>query len=295
MRSRRFVFAGLILAMSAHAAPPSMSADAPELALPGAAAIGVREVTVVRHDEIDPLASIAAGRRIVADRSLRLLIWYPAKAAGEPMSYTATLTAQPPAPPKTFSLPSQAARDAAPLGERHPVVIISHGYSNDPAMMSWIGENLATKGFVSVAIAHRDPAYTERDKAIESILLRPLDIAHVTGKIRAGLLGSVADPNRIALLGYSMGGYGVLTAAGARLDPAEAPFHALPAHVLDAANAGDIKAVIAIAPGGKTPFSVWGKEGLAGVRAPLLVIAGEADRSVGYETGPAAVFNEAIS
>jgi hypothetical protein len=50
-----------------------------------------------------------------------------------------------------------------------------------------------------------------------------------------------------------------------------------------------LRAVVAISPAGGAPWNVWGS-GLAGITAPLLVIVGSHDRTVGYEQGPAAIF-----
>jgi len=120
------------------------------------------------------------------------------------------------------------------------------------------------------------------------------------------MLGKLVDTDRIALVGYSFGGYGVLAVAGGRLDPAS-PIVALLPHDLVAAYAGDgaraasltstgIRAVVAISPAGGAPWSVWGAAGagLGAVHAPLLVVVGSADRTVGYEQGPAAIWAQAV-
>ncbi|MFZ8305244.1 hypothetical protein ACO1K3_14010, partial [Staphylococcus aureus] len=85
---------------------------------------------------------------------------------------------------------------------------------------SWLGENLASKGYVVVTPAFRDPPISLRTAAARAgpIARRPLDIAFVTGeaqrRARAGEgIFASADAARTALIGYSMGGYGVLTAA----------------------------------------------------------------------------------
>jgi predicted dienelactone hydrolase len=302
MRSWQVTGAATWLMMNAAAA--GVNLDAPELAQPGPAAVGVIEKSVVHRAQLDPTPTVAARRLLFKDRTLRLIVWYPAEPSHrQAQPYPASLSEPPPSPPRSFTLPSTAISNAEADGAGHPVVIVSHGFANDPAMMSWMGENLATKGYVVVAIAHLDPGYTETNRLIEPILWRPLDIAFVAHEIRGGLLGKMADGSRIALIGYSMGGYGVLTAAGALLDPSEPPFKALPSGWLeryrsggseaDALNAGDVKAVIAIAPGGKTPFSTWGNDGLASLHAPLLVIVGDADRVVGFRPGPADIFAEA--
>ena len=54
-----------------------------------------------------------------------------------------------------------------------------------------------------------------------------------------------------------------------------------------------VKAIVAIAPAGGAPRSAWGSAGLLGITAPLLLIQGDADRTVDYRTGALAVFENA--
>ena len=68
------------------------------------------------------------------------------------------------------------------------------------------------------AIRHEDPSITDPQGFPEPLLRRPLDLAYVAGELRRELGAQhLIDPERVALIGYSMGGYGVLTAAGATL------------------------------------------------------------------------------
>ena len=289
--------------------PPSLpDVDAPELAAPGAAASGMTQRIFAIHDRLDPLASLIAGHEVHGDRVLRLRVWYPARAApgAMPVTYHASLTGEQGHPDAPFSVPGLAYADAPPAGDHFPVVVLSHGYNNDPVMLSWLGENLATKGYVVVAPEHRDPPIWDRSKSPAALLTRPLDIIDALNVVRGGMLGNLVDGDRVALIGYSFGGYGVLAVAGARLDPTSPVIALLPRDLL-AAYAGTgarassltakgIRAVVAISPAGGAPWSVWGPDGkgLAAVHAPLLVVAGSADRTVGYEQGPAAIFAQVV-
>jgi predicted dienelactone hydrolase len=208
----------------------------------------------------------------------------------------------------SFSVPGIAVRDAPPVlsAAGYPLVVVSHGYSNDPAAMTWLTENLASKGYVVAAIRHEDPPITDRSKFGEPLLRRPLDIVFVTDSLRASLAAEhLVDSSRTALIGYSMGGYGVLTAAGASLDPAGPPTHYVAGGLLqpyvrggalqEAVTVKGLAAVVAISPAGGGTLAAWGTEGLQGIKAPLLLIAGDADRTVDYATGARAIFNAATN
>ena len=148
--------------------PPSRyGVDAPELAHLGTLAVGVRTLHLVQHHQADVLAYDAAkGEAPWTDRDLTVELWYPARPAPKaPRAvYTAQLPSEPPAAPARFSIPGIAVRDAPPLGAHLPLVIVSHGYSNDPLAMTWLTENLASKGYVVAAIHHDDPPITDRTR-----------------------------------------------------------------------------------------------------------------------------------
>jgi predicted dienelactone hydrolase len=287
------------------AAPPSVpEIGAPELAALGPDGAGVMLRTVVDRDQVEALGTFASGKLMRADRTLPLMIWYPAKvpAKVKRATYSASLVGEVPGTAARFTVPGIAVRGAPPAGKGYPIVLLSHGYNNDPAMLTWLAENLATKGYIVVGIRHNDPPITDTKQTPATLIRRPLDIAFVLRQLKSGLLGPLGDPARIALVGYSFGGYGVITVAGAGLDPAGPAVKRLPSVLAnryagngpEAASLKDsgVKAVVAIAPAGGAPALAWGK-GLGDVRAPLLILAGTADRTVGYVPGPASIFAEA--
>ncbi len=272
----------------AQGAPSRPSIDAPELARLGEHAVGWR---TVRLDD--------GGREIVVE------LWYPATAAagGAPATYAGSFTAEPPAEPTKFTRPGIAVRDAAPVAGRFPLVIVSHGYDNDAIALSWLTENLASKGYVVAAIRHRDPPITDRTGFPSVLLRRPLDIAFAAKALPAALGDSPGvDPSRVALIGYSMGGYGVLTAAGAELDPASPLVQMVPGGALaayarggasrEAVRVANLKAVVAMAPAGGS-LNAWGPDGIGAITAPLLLIAGDRDGTVDYKSGARAFFDQA--
>jgi predicted dienelactone hydrolase len=290
------------------AGPPSrFGVDAPELAHLGTFAVGVRTLQLVEHSQSDVLAFDAAtGTAPTADRALTVDLWYPAhpSATAAAEVYSATLPSEPPAPPARFAIPGIAVRNAPAAGSGHPLVIVSHGYSNATVAMSWLTENLASKGYVVAAIRHEDPPITDRTKFAQPLLRRPLDIAFVTRTLQATLAGEhLVDPSRTALIGYSMGGYGVLTAAGAALDPAGGAVKRVPGDLLlpyarggvqrEAILVKGLRGVVAISPAGGGALASWGEEGMRMITAPLLLIAGDMDRTVDYATGARAMFEAA--
>jgi len=301
-----FLPAGLLCA--ADAPPSRFGPDAPELAHLGEFAVGVRTLHLVEPAQADVLAFDAArGTAPLHDRALTVDLWYPARTRGgeRPASYTAAFPAEPPAPPASFTVPGIAVRDAKPAGGDYPLVIVSHGYSNDPAAMTWLTENLASKGYVIAAIRHADPSITDAAGFPEPLLRRPLDIAFVAKDLQASLAAEhLIDPTRTALVGYSIGGYGVLTAGGAGLDPGGNAVKLVPGKLLLPYTAGganrddvtvkNLRAIVAISPAGGGALAAWGAEGLRTIQAPLLLIAGNQDHTVDYQSGARAFFTQAV-
>jgi predicted dienelactone hydrolase len=314
MKATRNLFASGLLALglaavavaTAAAAPSRTGIDAPELAALGRYAVGVRSITLVDRnqldlDAIDPKTGVPAQR----DRNLKVEIWYPAVAVAgaTPVTYEDELVSEPPAPPARFKIPGLAVRDAKADGGRFPLVIVAHGYGNVPIAMSWLTENLASKGYVVAAIRHQD-MYLNPAGFPQAALRRPLDIAFVARELQGSLGQSgEVDSTRTALIGYSMGGYGVLAAAGATLDPAGGLVSRVPGGLLQPFARGGalsasliapaVKAVVAFAPAGGA-FGAFGADGLAGINSPLLLIAGDRDNTVDYTSGARAFFDQAI-
>jgi predicted dienelactone hydrolase len=300
--------------LAAAAEPASrFGVDAPELAGLGSYAVGVRTLELSEPAQSDVLAFDAAkGAVPLRDRKLVVELWYPAKPrpGAKPEVYAASLPSEPPAAPAHFTVAGIAVRGASAAdlsaGGVFPLVIVSHGYSNDPAAMTWLTENLASKGYVVGAIRHDDPPITDRGKFAQPALRRPLDIAFVARSLRRSLSDEgLVDPGRVALVGYSMGGYGVLAAGGAALDGASPLAKMIPGGLLlpytgGAArqaelSVGGLRAVVAISPAGGGALAAFGAEGLRSVRVPLLLISGNADRTVDYTSGARAFFEQAVN
>ena len=79
-------------------------------------------------------------------------------------------------PSITDTLHGKAVRDAAPSsGGPFPLVIVSHGYPGNRYLMSPLAENLASKGFVTVSIDHKDSTYDDLKSFASTLYNRPFD------------------------------------------------------------------------------------------------------------------------
>ncbi|HUD29935.1 MAG TPA: dienelactone hydrolase [Novosphingobium sp.] len=299
--------APLLLASGPLENPPAVPApDGPQLAALGSHPIGVTTVELVQPRQLDPLQG--TDRPAVADRHLTLKVWYPAEARGSGTTYNTALPGED-GSDVPFTVPGLATPGGKAAKGRYPLVILAHGYSNTPEVLSWLGENLASKGYLVAAPAFRDPPISIRTAAARAAPLarRPLDIAFVAAeaarlaKRGEGVFAS-ADVSRTVLVGYSMGGYGVLTAAGAPLDPAMAGAtrDILKPYVSGGAKAGELKvpnlkAVVAIAPAGGAPnLKPWTAAGVSPITAPTLYIVGSQDKAVGYDPGVRSLFERQV-
>jgi len=296
--------------------------DAPELSLRGPHRIGVRTLNFVNEGQIDILNS-KAGSDAIYDRPLTVEVWYPANAVEE--SETSVIyeevmgtrgdTLRPLTP---FSFKGRAFRNAVPKqtdgAAAFPLVIVSHGYVGSRYLMTYLTENLASKGYVVAAIDHTESTFKDANAFQSTLLNRAKDIKFVIQEmVRLSSpesddpLSGLADAEKIGIIGYSMGGYGVLNVAGAgysdtlngffdRMTQGSKAIAPLTASHPEYQNQIDprIKAVVAFAPWGMER-GVWNAEGLKGLRVPTFFVAGSQDDISGYEKGIKAIFEGAIN
>ena len=283
---------------------------APELAAYGADDVGVRTLRMTDRNRPDVLGA-AEGKPLPRyDRTLTLDAWYPAgPATVHPDGEYHTITRD---PGITVILRGKAIRDAAPAkaGGPFPLVIVSHGYPGNRYLLSHLCENLASKGFVVVSIDHPDSTYDDQKNFGSTLYNRPFDqlfvldemarLAAVSGSVFSGLV----DAGRTGLVGYSMGGYGVVNVAGGGYSRASETFSFAPPNRMLADRGAAvlaskpidprIKAVIAIGPWGMQN-GFWDADGLRGIRVPMLFVAGSADEVSGYEKGTRAIYDGAVN
>ncbi len=290
-----------------------ISPMAPELAEYGAHGVGVRTVVAVDRNRADILNTARGGPTARYDRPLTLEVWYPAVTPAAGAGDREYRTVLRDGTTKT-TLRGRAVRDAAPLpgAGPFPLVVISHGYPGNRFLMSHLGENLASKGYIAVSIDHTDSTYDSQQAFASTLYNRAYDQLFVVNEMaRLGAPGSGTpferriDASHTAIVGYSMGGYGVVNAVGGGYRAEAAAFPNAPPNQLLLERAASsatlaqthdprIKAAVAIGPWGMQ-VGYWDAAGLAGVRTPLLLVAGSADEVSGYERGTRAIFDGTVN
>lgn len=292
--------------------------DAPELAIRGDFAVGVRTLELVNKDQLD-INNIVEGTAPLYNRKIVVEVWYPAKSTE--MDSVAIyddvlgIPGNPNRPVIPFSFYGKASRDAEPdLAEGpYPLLIVSHGYLGSRFLMTYLTENLASKGYVVVAIDHPESTHSNPGKFTSTLYYRALDDLFVLNQMATlgnrgseSFLSGLVNADITALIGYSMGGYGVINAAGAGYSAQMLQmFGQLTggSKVIESRVSGNaayrasvderIKAIVAFAPWGMQR-GAWDEEGLKGISIPTFIVAGNQDDISGYEDGVKAIY-EGIS
>ncbi|PWL38913.1 dienelactone hydrolase [Flagellimonas aquimarina] len=294
--------------------------DAPELTARGTYGVGVQTINLVNKNQLDVL-SIKDGKGKMYDRPITIEVWYPAlvpDGVEEIETYTQVLgrngTEDRPVIPFTFN--GRALRDAVAIKDngKYPLVILSHGYVGSRFLFTYLGENLASKGYVVVSIDHTDSTYKDAANFTSTLANRSLDQLFVLNELdRLSAAGSgsfltgLVDTDNTGLIGYSMGGYGGLNTCGAGYSSGALGFFKTMTGGSDALNKRGmdseayknsidprIKAFVALAPWGMAN-GIWDANGLAGLKTPTLFVAGSEDDISGYEKGIKAIYEGAVN
>ncbi|MPT32578.1 MAG: dienelactone hydrolase [Chryseobacterium sp.] len=134
------------------------------------------------------------------NRLLLTEIWYPEDLADETSK-------------ETFDISKTAIR-------KHPLVLLSHGTGGNRFSLTWLANILAGEGFIVASVDHF--GNTTDNKIPEYFVRyweRPLDISFVMDQLLEDPnFSDIIDHNRLAVVGFSLGGYTSLALAGARLD-----------------------------------------------------------------------------
>lgn len=180
-----------------HVSIIAAAAGAAILCTPVAAAeaIGVRAMSVSAPEREQPLA---------------VTLWYPAGEGGtvEPVGENAVFEGVP------------ARRDADIAKGAFPIVLLSHGgLRAAPNQSGWIASRLAGLGFIVAVVPPPGPAGPQA--AVAEAWLRPADLsATLTALATDPATAGHGEADRVAAVGFFLGGTSVLALAGARLDAA---------------------------------------------------------------------------
>jgi predicted dienelactone hydrolase len=283
--------------------PPITSEVLPELAAKGSYNVGVQTLDLVNPAQFNPAT------QTLEDRSIKVEVWYPAAktANAELTSYTDETRSG-----KKFTLLADAMREVAINdGESYPLIVLSHGYTGYRTIMYYLGEHLASHGYVVVGIDHTDSTNADVDFAtapfsgfFSTLINRSRDQQFVIDYFNGqdNFASKQLDDKSAGVIGYSMGGYGAINTIGGCYtfnDQATSMFTGMkePAQIkqvqqlLNSCAGGQyndikvdqrIKAMVAFAPWGGQ-HAVFDEKAMQDISVPSLYIAGDLDDISGYE------------
>ncbi|KAF0120119.1 MAG: dienelactone hydrolase domain-containing protein [Xanthobacteraceae bacterium] len=149
-------------------------------------------------------------------RPLRWSTWYPAVEGAAVSSFGV-----PPAAPLFWMGSVAPGADLSPAAPHYPVVLLSHGTGGTAATLGWLACRLAAAGFVVIGVDHHGNTASEpyRPEAFLCWWDRPLDLTAILDLLAADpRFAGRLDLDRVAAVGFSLGGYTVLSLAGAITD-----------------------------------------------------------------------------
>ncbi|HCR56805.1 MAG TPA: lipoprotein signal peptide [Raoultella sp.] len=221
-------------------------------------------------------------------KSLDVAVWYPTSAEGKTENVGAN-----PAFEGVAVIRNAPARHGA-----HPLLVISHGYNGNWRNLSWIAVAMAAQGYIVAAPDHPGTTTFNQDpRDAKRLWRRPQDLSQVIDfTLRSSALVGEVDAGRIAALGHSLGGWTVMSLAGARFDSArmlsDCLHHAQRGDCrltqklgIDGARSQDarfadlrdarIKAVVSLDLGFAPGFT---PQSLRALGIPVLILAAQADK-----------------
>ncbi len=273
----------------------------PALSVYGQYKVGVKTIDVTHQDQLN-----TADFQSKVDRKLTLEVWYPAEAESAINKTTYQHVTR---LGKGFEINAKAYRDVPSVKDgKFPLVVLSHGYTGYRTIMYYMGEHLASHGYVVVGIDHTDSTTAEVDFKnspysgfVSTLINRSRDQQFVLDYFteqKTWLSGSV-DTDRAAVIGYSMGGYGAINTIGGCYDfnaeglqrlnfPAEAAASLAPVFSFCSAGREETdprwKSMIAYAPWGQER-NLHQVEALSNIKVPSLYVVGNHDDVSGFDSG----------
>lgn len=183
------------------------------------------------------------------------------------------------------------------------LIVLTHGTGGSAQSMAWLATGLARRGALVVAADHPASSGGDPERAsMMQVWTQPNDVRHLLDTLLASPWGSRIDRQRIAAVGFSLGGASAMLLAGARLDFERFPkfckthddgacrafaryFDNVDTDFYPRTNADlsepRLRAAVAIAPGFTEAFTA---ESLRAMPTPLLLITGELDQQLPPQT-----------
>jgi predicted dienelactone hydrolase len=274
----------------------------PELSSSGNFKVGVKTLQVTNEVYVDPVTQEKGTRK------LTLEVWYPTSDKQQkPSSYENETRSGIP-----FSIRANASRDAglANTAGQFPLVVLSHGYTGYRTIMYYLGEHLASHGYIVASIDHTDSTNADVDMIntpfsgfVSTLVNRSRDQNLVLDKlINLPFLKGVIAPDKAGLIGYSMGGFGAVNTIGGCFNFSKEMAGRFTGQT-DEQKMAYMQGVLNTCAGGKAPeaevdsrwkaamaFAPWGGQyqlfdakALAQISVPVMYVAGEFDDVSGYQ------------
>lgn len=281
----------------------------PELAHTGPHTVGVKTIVFANPKQLNITT------QALEDRKLTLEVWYPAnKDENRKRAHYKNVTRS----HKPFMIQGNAYRNAAfvqnknTTDKKFPLVVLSHGYTGYRTLMFYLGEHLASHGFVVASIDHTDSTNADIDINNSPFSGFPSTLYNRSRDQQSALnfltktnkpLSRIIDHKRAGLVGYSMGGFGALSTIGGCYsfnNASVATFFAVQdkttqetiAKLLNSCAGGQYKnvsvdkrwkAAVAISPWGNQQ-QLFDKESIEDISVPTLFIAGDYDDISHYDS-----------
>jgi predicted dienelactone hydrolase len=271
---------------------------------------------------------------ISSEPTLEMSVWCPAthlEDGATPTAYRYAVKMGLPLGTVTFATyAGEAQRDALPnlAAGPYPLVLLSPGFSLGAEAYAWLAEHLASYRLVVMAPDHQEDMDSNLDALWQATIKRPRDIqavlAYVDEQVQAGgAFDGQINPEHLAIVGHSYGGYTALAAAGARIDTAALTSHCAAAQAEEHPAAWLCEKLVShlddmarLAGLNETPAGLWpawgdarvdavvplagdafmfGAEGLVEVTAPVLAMGGTNDKDAPFAWGTLAAYEHASS
>jgi len=220
----------------------------------------------------------------VIGKPVRLVIWYPTRAKENTARFG--------------TIVFKAARDTQPAKGSFPLVAVSHGTGGSQFHHHDTALYLARRGHVVVVLSHPEDNFDNHDRLDRwsTWTGRPRQLSLAIDAVLADRsLGSRIDQNRIAAIGYSIGGHTVLVAAGGVAQPSALITHCRRVRQVTTMCPSDgplvrddgsklpppdrrIRSVVALAP----VAAFFGREAFKNYRAKTLIYRAGNDEGLPY-------------